>query len=269
MVAIFEENDVGASKYSKKERADYRRLLELVKENKVDVIFVTEVERLMRQPAEAEQLIDLAGATDLREIHPTSEEGYNLSTPNGVYGLRQAVKLAERESLKTSERLRRTLADRARNGQTHGSRRCFGYKAGNMEIDEAEAFILREMGDKLLAGCSFKEIAYWANEQGYKTAEGKMWYSVTIRNSLRRVRYAGFREHKGERYPATWPAIFRQAWEANEGISRRRALIDTVVERIDVFPGIRKPFVNVDGVTMRFDKDRVMITWRKADTLAA
>jgi site-specific DNA recombinase len=452
VVAIFEENDVGASKYSKKERPDYRRLLELVKENKVDVIFVTEVERLMRQPAEAEQLIDLAGATDLREIHPTSEEDYNLSTPNGVYGLRQAVKLAERESLKTSERLRRTLADRARNGQTHGSRRCFGYKAGNMEIDEAEAFILREMGDKLLAGCSFKEIAYWANEQGYKTAEGKMWYSVTIRNSLRRVRYAGVREHKGERYPATWPAIFdagtwdemqrkirlsadrfagrrkarkyllvgrvycgkcgsrlngetkrdypgrplrpiyycrvqgdaqrergcggvvinadalnwyiresifdhfspvtilellkdnkqagdklkqlldqraaqrlrldalvddyacglldraelvraktraqaelshikgeidslntrrhqgglltvkeslRQAWEANEGISRRRALIDTVVERIDVFPGIRKPFVNVDGVTMRFDKDRVMITWRKADTLAA
>lgn len=127
MVAIFEENDVGAAKYSKKERPDYRRLLELVKENKVDVIFVTEVERLMRQPAEAEQLIDLAGATDLREIHPTSEEGYNLSTPNGVYGLRQAVKLAECESLKTSERLRRTLADRARDGQTHGSRRCFGY----------------------------------------------------------------------------------------------------------------------------------------------
>ena len=83
-----------------------------------------------------------------------------------------------------------------------------------MEIDEAEAFILREMGDKLLAGCSFKEIAYWANEQGYKTAEGKMWYSVTIRNSLRRVRYAGVREHKGERYPATWPAIFDAGtWE--------------------------------------------------------
>lgn len=73
VVAIFEENDVGASKYSKKERADYRRLLELVKGNKVDVIFVTEVERLMRQPAEAEQLIDLVGATDLREIHPTSK----------------------------------------------------------------------------------------------------------------------------------------------------------------------------------------------------
>ncbi len=66
-----------------------------------------------------------------------------------------------------------------------------------MEIDEAEASILREMGSKLLANYSFKEIAYWANEQGYKTAEGKLWYPITIRNTLRRVRYAGIREHRG------------------------------------------------------------------------
>lgn len=58
----------------------------------------------------------------------------------------------------------------------------------------------------------------------------------------------------------------RRAWEANASIGWRGALIDMVVERIDVFPSIGKPFVNVDGVTMRFDKDRVMITWRKVNT---
>jgi len=400
-------------------RPDFQGLIKFIKENKVDVIFATEVERLVRQPAEAEQLIDLAGVTNLREVHLTSDEGYDLSTPDGVYRIRQAVYLAERESRKTSERLRRKLADRARNGQTHGSRRCFGYKTGNMEIDEAEAFVLREMGAKLLANYSFKEIAYWANEQGYKTAEGKLWYPITIRNSLRRVRYAGIREHRGAQFPAAWPAVFdapawehmqlrikrsadrfadrpkarrylltgrvycgkcgsslngetkrdhpgrplrpvfdrldpekvvellrdsepsdgklkqlldqraaqqlrldglvddyasglldraelarakakaqaelstintkiellrtrmrqpgpltvrdslRQAWQANEDIGWRGTLIDMVVERIDVFPGIGKPFVDVDGVTMRFDKDRVLITWRKIDTLAA
>ena len=451
-MAIFEENDISASAYSKKKRLDFQRLIELIKRNKIDIILATEVERLVRQPAEAEQLIDLAGATDLREIHLTSEEGYDLSVPSGVCRLRQAVNLAERESRKTSERLRRKLAHRARNGQPHGSRRCFGYKAGNMEIDEAEASILREMGSKLLAGCSFKEIAYWANEQGYKTAEGKMWYAVTIRNSLRRVRYAGIREHRGKQYPAAWPAIFgpaaweqmqlkiilsaerfagrrkarkylltglvycgkcgfslngetkrdqpgrplrpvyhcrvqgdtqrirgcggvtvnasaldwyiresvfsrlvpgqfadllrdaapnddklkqlldrraaqqlrldglvddyargfldraelvrakssataelsridsevelletcmcrtetltvgesfRRAWEANESIQWRGALIDRMIERIEVFPGIGKPFVNVDGVTMRFDKDRVKIIWRQKDSVSS
>ncbi|HEV2254872.1 MAG TPA: recombinase family protein [Streptosporangiaceae bacterium] len=214
VVVIFEENDIGASEYSKKERPDFQGLIDLIRQNEIDVIFATEVDRLVRRPAEAEQLIDLAGATDLREIHLASEENCDLSVPSGVYRLRQAVKLAERESRKTSERLRRKLADRARNGQPHGSRRCFGYKVGNMEIDETEASILREMGSKLLAGCSFKEIAYWANGQGYKTAEGKMWYAVTIRNSLRRARYAGIREHRGVRYPAMWPAVFDAVtWE--------------------------------------------------------
>lgn len=221
---IFEENDISASKYSKKNRPDFWSLIDLVKENKVDLIFATEVERIVRQPAEAELLIDLAGNTDLREVHLISEEGYDLATPGGVYRLRQDVNLAERESRKTSERLRRKLADRARNGQTHGSRRCFGYKAGNMEIDEAEASILREIGSKLLAGWSFKEIAYWANEQGYRTAEDKMWYPVTLRNSLRRVRYAGIREHRGECYPATWPAVFDVAtWEQMQLKMRLRA----------------------------------------------
>lgn len=51
------------------------------------------------------------------------------------------------------------------------------------------------------------------------------------------------------------------------GVGWRRALIDRAVERIDVLPGIGKPFVNVDGVMMRFDKGRVMITWRKADAI--
>ena len=73
VVVIFEENNVSASAYSKKKRPDFQRLIELIEQNEIDVILATEVERLVRQPAEAEQLIDLAGATDLREIHLTSE----------------------------------------------------------------------------------------------------------------------------------------------------------------------------------------------------
>ena len=61
---------------------------------------------------------------------------------------------------------------------------------------------------------------------------------------------------------------FRKAWEVHENINWRRQLIGMAVERIDVFPGLRKPYVNVDGVTMRFDKDRVNITWRRDDTAA-
>lgn len=122
------------------------------------------MERLVRQPLEVEELIDLAERTSLREIYLTSDEGYDLSTLNGIYRARQAVALAERESRKISERTKRKQADRARNGYSHGGRRCFGYKSGNMELDEVEAAVLNEMAGKLLGGYSFKDIAYWANE---------------------------------------------------------------------------------------------------------
>ena len=56
---------------------------------------------------------------------------------------------------------------------------------------------------------------------------------------------------------------FQQAWEANESIQWRGTLIDRAIERIEVFPGVGKPFVKVDGITMRFDKDRVKIIWRQ------
>lgn len=214
IVVVFEENDVSASRYSKKPRPDFQSLIELIKQNKVDVVFATEMERLVRRPREMEDIIDLAESTDLREIYLTADEGFNLTTIKGIGDARAAAWAGERESRKISERTRRKQADRARSGQTHGGRRCFGYKPGNMELDETEAAILREMGAKVLGGYSFKDIAYWANEQGYRTAEGKLWYPVTIRNTLRRVRYAGIREHNGAEYPAQWPAVFDEVtWE--------------------------------------------------------
>ncbi len=154
IVIIFEENGISASKYSKRKRPDFQSLIELIRQNRLDIILATEVERIVRRPGEAEQLINLAETTDLREIHLATEEGYDLSTSTGVYRIRKAVKMAEHESRKTSERTRRKQAYRAHAGQAHGGRRCFGYKTGNMQIDEAEAFILREMGSRLLAGYS-------------------------------------------------------------------------------------------------------------------
>lgn len=61
---------------------------------------------------------------------------------------------------------------------------------------------------------------------------------------------------------------FQQAWEANESIQWRGTLIDRAIERIEVFPSVSKPFVKVDGITMRFDKDRVKIIWRQQVSVA-
>ena len=43
IVVIFEENDISASKYAKKERPDFQSLIELVRRNEVNVIVATEL----------------------------------------------------------------------------------------------------------------------------------------------------------------------------------------------------------------------------------
>jgi DNA invertase Pin-like site-specific DNA recombinase len=215
IVGIYEENDVSASKYSKKPRPDYLDILELIRANQVDVIFSTEMERLCRLPREMEDIIDLSEATDLRCIYFTSDDSYDLRTINGISRARDAVNRADRESRKISERIKRKLADRASEGASHGGRRAYGYKPGGMEVEEHEAAIIRQMGDMVLAGKSCREVAYWANEQGHPTAEGKLWPAVSVQNMLRRPRYVGIRVHKGVQYKAKWPAVFvdREQWD--------------------------------------------------------
>lgn len=214
VVAIYEENDVSASKYSTKPRPDYLQILEYIKTNQVDAIFATEMERLCRRPREMEDIIDLSEVTDLRYIYFTSDDNYDLRTVNGISRARDAVNRADRESRKISERITRKLADRAREGGSHGGRRAYGYKPGGMELEDHEAEVIRQMGDLVLRGMSCREVAYWANEQGYPTAEGKLWPAVSVQNMLRRPRYVGIRVHKGAQYEATWPAVFtREKWD--------------------------------------------------------
>ena len=71
-----------------------------------------------------------------------------------------------------------------------------------------------EMARRVIAGHSFKEVAFWANAQGYCTTTGKIFYPLTVRNLLHKKRYAGIREHNGAEYSAVWEPVFdADTWE--------------------------------------------------------
>jgi len=230
-VAIFQEDDRSASKYSKKPRPLWNQLVNLVQGNWVDMVIATEMERLTRLPNEMSVLIDHAdphkegGPGDLREINLTSDDVFDLTTENGIYRARQAVALAERESNKTSKRQRNKQAERAKEGFSHGSRRAYAFKTGNGELDEQskEYEGLRHAGRLRMKDYSDKEIAYWLNEHEYRTTEGRLFNGLTVRNMLRRVRYApwpgdptcAIRDHKGTYYKARWKPVWTpDEWEA-------------------------------------------------------
>src|SRR3954468_21558437 len=228
IVAEFEENDISASKYSKKPRPLYEALVRMVEANEVDIILSTEGERLHRQPKELELLLDLAEPTSLSRITHTSGEDYDLSTANGIYNVRQNVNAGERESRKISERQKRKKRAQAREGRPGGGRRPFGYEADMVTVKEDEAAVLRDMADKLIHGWGCKEIAWDLNQRGIRTTTRRQWYAITVRNMLQKKRYAGIREHRDAEYQAVWPAILEPAGGAGLAppycfhLSRRR-----------------------------------------------
>lgn len=52
----------------------------------------------------------------------------------------------------------------------------------------------------------------------------------------------------------------KEAWDANP-TEWRRSLIELLVKKVTVLPTNKKPYVDVDGKAMRFDRDGVVIEW--------
>jgi len=83
-----------------------------------------------------------------------------------------------------------------------------------MTLEPSEAAVVRQMARKLIGGESYRDIAWWANEQGHTTAQGRPWYPVTVRNMLRKARYGGKRIYNGVEYDGQWEPVFTPPqWE--------------------------------------------------------
>jgi DNA invertase Pin-like site-specific DNA recombinase len=164
IVAIFEEDDTGASKFSTKPRPLFDSLIDLARENRIQTIISTEPERLYRKPKDADQVITVSETTGLKELYFTAEGGsIDLTSPNGICQARDTAGLGERESNKTSRRQRRKQADKARLGKATGGHRAFGFVEGdprlgghyrphNTEPNAPEVKALKDMAARYIAG---------------------------------------------------------------------------------------------------------------------
>lgn len=91
-----------------------------------------------------------------------------------------------------------------------------------MTIWEAEAVIVRECAQRLLAGESLRSICNDLIERGVPTVTGTEWKTQTLRRLLRSGRVCGQREHQGEIVAdGEWPGIISKSDTA-----RIRALLD-------------------------------------------
>ena len=187
-------------------RKGWDALLEAIQRGEVRHVIAYHPDRLMRQPADLEELLRLTEENRVT-LHGQAG-GRDLADPDDRFILRMEVAHACRSSDDTSRRVRDKLTERASEGKPHTGKRRFGYDKTGQKIIESEAHTVRWIFAQYLKGKTVHWIKTQLNEQGIPTALGKKWQHQTVLSLLDCHHMAGLRVFRGQEIgPGTWPAI--------------------------------------------------------------
>lgn len=197
------DNDISASRWSKKDRPGYQRLSGILQPG--DVLVCWEASRATRRMGEYTELRDLCADRGVLwcfsgTLQDPRKAGDRLSS--GV----QAV-VSEHEADQIRERALRAQRANAVGGVAHG-KVPYGYKAlrnpdtGKIEKrvpHETQAPIVREIARRVLTGEPIYAIAADLNKRKVPTARpSKGWTASSMSALIKRPTYAGYRTHKGQ-----------------------------------------------------------------------
>lgn len=194
-------------------RPEYRRVLRALSTGSADGLVVYDLDRVARQPRDLEDLIDLV---DQRRTPVVSVTGsLDLSTDAGVTMARIMVAIANKSSADTSRRVARAHVQQAAEGRPPGGWRAYGYEPDRRTIVDAEAVVIREVADRIIAGDSLRSIRRDLDARGILPPHAAAWSIASIRSTVSKPMVAGLRSLHGEIVAVgDWPAILdRQTWE--------------------------------------------------------
>jgi DNA invertase Pin-like site-specific DNA recombinase len=221
---VYTDNSRSAWQRNRK-RPGWDQMLADVKAGRLDSIIVYHGDRLIRQPRDLEDLIDLAEGKGIRLAAPTGMR--DLDNTDDRFVLRILVAQACMESDNTSRRRKSQYERWRREGRVRpGGRggRAFGFATDGVSHAPpdrcviatrevlGEVGIIREMARRVLAGEKTGAIARDVTARGWRTPTGGPFTHGTIRKMLARPRYAGLMPD-GENKAAWDPVLDRATWE--------------------------------------------------------
>lgn len=208
IVKWYEENDTTAFKKKRIRlpngrsvwrviRPEFREMLEDYEDGKIDGVIFYDLDRLARQPRDLEDLIDLVEYYKRPVATVTGE--LDLRTSNGRTMARVLVAMANKSSEDTSRRVARARlqeAQQGRNNRMGASRRRFGYTLEKTVV-EAEAKLIRDGAQRVLAGQSWSSLTRFFRESGIPAVHGRPWSYQTIRQIYLTPTIAGIAVYNG------------------------------------------------------------------------
>ena len=229
----FVDDDISASKYSRKRRPAYRDMLERVRAGEVTRIVCYHLDRLYRQPKELEELIELVEDGRVEVVTVYSGD-VDLSNSDGVFVARILVNVAAKSSDDTSRRLRRTWDAYRADGRQKPGRRAFGW-VDKKTSDPIEAAAIVDGIDRVLAGEALVDVARAWNKHGLRPPTAPLWSTSAVKVVLTNPRHIGLLTHNGDVIgDGDWkPIIDRDRFERAGAVIASRQLTRRGAPRAD------------------------------------
>ena len=234
-VEVFVDDDTSAS--NGKPRKDYQRMLQWVRDGKLQAIATAEHDRLHRDVLEQAGFVNLARERNL--LFACNSGDIDLSSDDGEFMAILFAALAQKEVRRKGARQRSANKQMATDkGRPWWPSRPFGYDAdrdattgkwwtvrrdsdkkiiavNTIRKHPTEAALLKKAYRRFNAGTTLRTLAKDWNAAGIKTPRGNNWTGSQVRELLLAARNAGLREYGGRVVGnGTWPEIVTRAvWE--------------------------------------------------------
>lgn len=221
---VFTDNNRSAWQRNRK-RPGWDAMLAGIREGRFGAVASYWGDRIVRQPRDLEDLLDLREGRDLLFASVVGQ--YDLNNPDHRMMMRWEVARACNESDTISRRQSNRNEQRRRQGLVRtGGRggRAFGFATDGVTLqlpdrcivatraEESEQDIIREMSRRILAGEDNGAVARDVSARGWRTPAGGEFTHGTVKKMLLRPRYAGLMPDGATR--AAWPAVLgRDEWE--------------------------------------------------------
>jgi len=208
------------------DRPALQRLLQDVREKKVDVVVVYKIDRLTRSLMDFSKIVEIFDGSLVSFVSVTQQ--FNTTTSMGRLTLNVLLSFAQFEREVTAERIRDKIAASKKKGMWMGGVVPLGYRVQNRKlgVDEAEAKIVRHLFDRYLALKSVRDLVDEAKRDGLSTRSRQRGDGATtvsfpfgrgnLYHLLSNPIYIGKIKHKeqiydGEHQPIITDPVFEEA----------------------------------------------------------
>jgi len=214
---VRERFDDGGYSGGSTDRPALQRLLDRIRERRVDVVVVYKVDRLTRSLADFAKLVELFDAHGVSFVSVT--QAFNTTTSMGRLTLNVLLSFAQFEREVTGERIRDKIAASKKKGLWMGGVVPLGYRLEErkLHVDESEAATVRLIFDLYRELGSIRALQRELKRRDIRTrirtlATGRTVGGVHLTNGplsyiLRNRHYLGEINHHGRSWPGEHPAI--------------------------------------------------------------